>query len=73
MVRRTAAGQDDADRKQILIQKADETKGKLIFVSETLRSLFTNDLFVALLRSEQLDNLPRNLANRIRSQETAAS
>ncbi len=67
------AYKDDADRKQILIQKADETKGKLIFVSEALRSLFTNDGFVALLRSEKLDNLPRNLANRIRSQETAAS
>ena len=42
-------------------------------MSEALRSLFTNDGFVALLRSEKLDNLPRNLANRIRSQETAAS
>lgn len=67
------AFRDDADRKQILIQKADETKGKLIFVSEALRSLFLNDGFVALLRSEKLDNLPRNLANRIRSQEAAAS
>lgn len=67
------AYKDDADRKQILIQKADETKGKLIFVSEALRSLFTNDGFVALLRSEKLDNLPRNLATRIRSQEAAAS
>lgn len=67
------AYKDDADRKQILIQKADETKGKLIFVSEALRSLFTNDGFVALLRSEKLDNLPRNLASRIRSQQAAAS
>ena len=67
------AYRDDADRKQILIQKADETKGKLIFVSEALRSLFTNNAFVTLLRAEKLDNLPRNLANRIRNQEAATT
>ncbi len=67
------AYRDDADRKQILIQKADETKGKLIFVTEALRSLFTNEAFIALLRAEKLDNLPRNLANRIRNQEAAAT
>lgn len=67
------AYRDDADRKQILIQKADETKGKLIFVTEALRSLFTNNAFVTLLRAEKLDNLPRNLANRIRNQEAATT
>ena len=67
------AYRDDADRKQILIQKADETKGKLMFVTEALRSLFANEAFVALLAAERLDNLPRNLAHRIRNQEAATS
>lgn len=67
------AYRDDADRKQILIQKADATKGNLMFVTEALRSLLANDTFIALLRSEKLDNLPRNLANRIRNQEVPAS
>lgn len=67
------AYRDDADRKQILIQKADETKNKLIFVTEALRSLLTNESFVMLLRSEKLDNLPRNLANRVRNSEAATA
>ena len=57
----------------MLIQKADATKGNLMFVTEALRSLLANDTFVALLRAEKLDNLPRNLANRIRNQEMPAS
>lgn len=67
------AYRDDADRKQILIQKADATKGNLMFATEALRSLLANENFVTLLRAEKLDNLPRNLANRIRSPESIAS
>ena len=67
------AYRDDADRKELLVQKADATKGVLVFVSEALRSLFANEHFVALLRAEHLDTLPRNLANRIRSSEARSS
>jgi ParB family chromosome partitioning protein len=67
------AYRDDADRKQILIQKADATKGNLMFATEALRSLLANENFVTLLRAEKLDNLPRNLANRIRNPESTAS
>jgi ParB family chromosome partitioning protein len=63
------AYRDDADRKQMLVQKAEATKSILVFVSEALRSLLANEHFVALLRAEHLDTLPRNLANRIRSSE----
>lgn len=63
------AYRDDADRKQMLVQKAEATKGILVFVSEALRSLFANEHFVALLRAEHLDTLPRNLADRIRRSE----
>lgn len=67
------AYRDDADRKQILVQKADATKGNLMFVTEALRSLLANENFVTLLRAEKLDNLPRSLANRIRNPESTAS
>lgn len=67
------AYRDDAERKQILIQKADATKGALTFVLEALRSLMANEKFATLLRSENLDNLPSNLANRIRSLEVSGS
>lgn len=66
------AYRDDADRKQMLVQKAELTKGALMFVCEALRSLFMNEHFVALLRAEHLDTLPRNLATRIRSGEKQA-
>lgn len=64
------AYRDDADRKQLLVRKAEATKGVLMFVSEALRSLLANEHFVALLRAEHLDTLPRNLADRIGSRET---
>ena len=44
-----------------------------MFVSEALRSLLGNEHFVALLRAEHLDTLPRNLANRIRRGEARPS
>jgi ParB family transcriptional regulator, chromosome partitioning protein len=64
------AYRDDADRKQMLVQKAEATKGTLVFVAEALRSLLANEHFVALLRAEHLDTLPLNLVNRIRGSET---
>lgn len=67
------AYRDDADRKQLLVQKAEATKGVLMFVSEALRSLLANEHFVALLRAEHLDTLPRNLANRLGSTEARSS
>jgi ParB family chromosome partitioning protein len=67
------AYRDDADRKQMLVQKAEATKATLIFVTEALRTLFGNEHFVTLLRAEHLDTLPRNLANRIRKKELRPS
>ena len=63
------AYRDDADRKQMLVQKSEATKATLMFITEALRSLLANEHFVLLLRAEHLDTLPRNLANRIRRME----
>ena len=59
------AFQDDVDRKRLLIQKAETTRNRLIFVTEALRKLFADDNFATLLRAEGLDTLPRNLSGRI--------
>jgi ParB family chromosome partitioning protein len=59
------AFQEDVDRKRILIRKTESTRNRLIFVTEALRKLFTDENFLTLLRAEGLDTLPRNLASRI--------
>jgi ParB family chromosome partitioning protein len=59
------AYREDVDRKRLLIRKADTTRSRLIFVTEAVRKLLTDENFVTLLRAEKLDTLPQNLAERI--------
>jgi ParB family chromosome partitioning protein len=59
------AYQEDVDRKRLLIRKAENTRNRLIFVTEAVRKLFNDEHFLTLLRAEGLDTLPRNLAARI--------
>jgi ParB family transcriptional regulator, chromosome partitioning protein len=56
---------DDADRKRLLIRKAEVTRDRLLFIFAALKNLFGDENFVTLLRAEGLDTLPRNLANRV--------
>lgn len=56
---------DDAEKKRAMVQKADVTKGRLVFITEALRTLFNNEHFVTLLRAEGLETLPGNLGARI--------
>lgn len=58
----------DTDRKRLLVQKANATSEKLVFVSEALRRLFADENFVTLLRAEGMETLPRPLAERISKQ-----
>jgi len=59
------AYQQEADRKRILVQKADTTRNRLMFAIEALKTLFADESFVTLLRAEGLDTMPRNLAERL--------
>jgi len=59
------AYQQDVDRKKLLIRKAETTRNRLIFVTEAVRKLLADENLVTLLRAEDLDTLPRNLAARI--------
>ena len=59
------AYQEDVDRKRILIRKAETTRSRLIFVTEAMRKLLSDDNFVNLVRAEGLDTIPKNLGARI--------
>ena len=55
----------EVEKQQILIKKADITQNRLMFITRCLRELRSDKQFVALLRSERIDTLPRALAERM--------
>lgn len=59
------AYRDDAEKKRLLVRKAEVTRDRLIFATEAIRKLFADENFVTLLRAEGLDTLPKNLAERL--------
>lgn len=61
------AYREDVDRKRVLIRKANATRDRLIFITEAMRKLLSDDNFTTLLRAEGLDTLPKNLADRIQA------
>lgn len=63
------AYRDDTERKRLLVRKANATRARLLFMTEAFRQLLLDENFVTLLRAEDLDTIPRNLANRIQRVE----
>jgi ParB family transcriptional regulator, chromosome partitioning protein len=59
------AYREDVDRKRVIIRKANATRDRLMFVTQAMRKLITEENFTTLLRAEKLDTLPKNLADRI--------
>jgi ParB family chromosome partitioning protein len=58
------AYKEDADKKRLLIQKAEIARERLVFITQALRNLMQDENFTTLLRAEGLDTLPKNLAGR---------
>jgi ParB family transcriptional regulator, chromosome partitioning protein len=58
---------EDVDRKRLLIQKANATRNRLIFVTEAVRKLIADENFITMLRAEGLGTLPRNLVERLQA------
>jgi ParB family chromosome partitioning protein len=54
--------QKEVDRKRLLTRKADLTSNRLLFITEALRRLLTEDNFQTLLRAEGLRTIPKELA-----------
>jgi ParB family transcriptional regulator, chromosome partitioning protein len=61
------AYQKETERQKLLIKRATLTRSRLLFVTNALKRLLSDDHFVALLRVEGLDTVPRALAERIDS------
>jgi ParB family transcriptional regulator, chromosome partitioning protein len=55
------AYREDVDKKRLLIRKAEVARDHLIFVTEALRTLFSDENFVTLLRAEGLDVIRRGI------------
>jgi ParB family chromosome partitioning protein len=66
------AYRDDADKKRLLVRKAERTRDRLIFITEALRKVLADDHFATLMRAEKIDSLPRNLADRLQRAGTDA-
>jgi len=64
--------EEDSERKQILVRKAEVTRECLTFIVEALRQLRRDRSFIALLKSEGLDLIPKNLDLRLASEEAYA-
>lgn len=62
------AYQQDVDRKRVLVRKSNNTKARLVFILEALRTLLTEPDFLTILADEKLDTLPKNLAVRLHGQ-----
>ena len=61
------AYREDVDRKRILIRKAEMARNRLMFVTEAMRKLLTDENFLTLLRAEGLETMPTNLAARLQA------
>ena len=57
--------QREADRKKVLVKKAEVTQSRLMFVVEALHRLRADEDFVNLLRAEQLSTIPAGLERRM--------
>lgn len=65
------AYREDTDRKRLLIRRADATRNRLIFIAHAMRELLGDEKFVALLKSEKLDSLPKKLVIRMERGDVA--
>jgi len=57
--------QKEVDRQRKMVLKAEHAHQRLLLVVEGLKTLFADEHFVNLLRAEQLDSLPKYLAEKI--------
>ena len=55
----------EVEKRQVLVKKADFVQSRLLFVVEALRQLTIDDSFVALLKHEGLENIPRVISERM--------
>tara|TARA_R110002124_G_scaffold250589_8_gene415719 strand:- start:6752 stop:7648 length:897 start_codon:yes stop_codon:yes gene_type:complete len=57
--------QREAEKQRLLVKKSDFAQRKLLFIVEALKDLLSEQSFIDILHSEQLETMPRALAARI--------
>lgn len=57
--------QREVERQKLMIRKAEFSQQRLLFIVEALRELLNDENFTTLLRAENLDTLPKYLAERV--------
>jgi ParB family chromosome partitioning protein len=57
--------QDEVERKKILLRKAGATRSEMLFLTQSLKTLLSDENFVTLLRAEGLTNIPKTIADRL--------
>ncbi|KJJ98630.1 plasmid stablization protein ParB [Pseudomonas sp. 21] len=62
------AYQAEVRRQKVMIKKADINEQRLLIIVTTLRRLLTDDYFCTLLRTEEIQDMPKALADRIAGQ-----
>jgi len=55
----------DVERKRLLVQKAEATKERLVFIVQALKTLFADQALTELLHKEDMNTLPKTLALRL--------
>lgn len=63
---------EEVDRQKLLVKKARITEQRLVFVVKALKTLFSDENFVTLLRAEGLDSLPAYLVEKVQTPESQA-
>jgi ParB family chromosome partitioning protein len=64
--------QNDVEKKKLLLRKAGATRSEMLFLTQALKTLLSDENFVTLLRAEGLANLPKTIANRLTRIEGAS-
>lgn len=59
------AYQKETERQRLLVKRASLARSRLLFVSNALRRLLDDDHFIALMRAEGIQSVPRALAERM--------
>jgi ParB family transcriptional regulator, chromosome partitioning protein len=61
------AFEEDTERKRLMVKRTQATRNHLLFITEALRQLSTDDAFMTLLGNEELASLPARLTARVES------
>lgn len=57
--------QHDVDKKKILLRNANAASSEILFLTQSLKTLLSDENFVTLLRAEGIANIPKTIVDRI--------